>query len=190
MVSRSIAAALLAAALTLGLRGRLAPRARADGPEFTPLCGPFVSPVGENVQWGPGALQKLQEEFVIESGRYIPEEHRYTWVLRSQHAFPGNLEDAEKLLEKRMDASMNKKAFCAFFYDPTGRKMGTGVVYLLIGERRPDNSFTVFADLSVLNVDLVATRAVITLGTCVPPMPQFPDKEGAKNGSKEGKKDL
>lgn len=184
IVSRSVAAVLLAAALALGVQGLFAPRASADGPEFTPICGPFLSPLGGNIQWGPGALQKVQQEFVIESARYVPEEHRYSWVLRTRKAFPGGLADAEAQFAEMKATLLDKRALCAYFYDGEGRKVGEGRIFLVPGERRPDNTFSVFADLTLLNADLVATRAVITL--CIPPPSRLEDKKNGKEGDKEG----
>jgi hypothetical protein len=178
-----IAGALLAAALTVGVQGLTAPRACAYHPEFTPICGPLVSPLGGNIQWDPPALQKLQEELIIESARYAPEDRRFRWVLRTKRAFPGELAEAEKALAKALQDAYKGKIFCAYYYDPEGRKVGEGQLFFLFGERRPDNTFSVFADLNLINADLIASRAVITLCERLPPLKgEEPGKEPVKNG--------
>jgi hypothetical protein len=180
-VSRTVAGVLLAAALALGVQGLTAPRAGAGHPEFTPICGPPVSPLGGNIQWDPPTLQKLQEELIIESARYDPEGRRFTWVMRTKRAFPGELAEAELELGKTLRAALKDKLFTAFFYDTEGRKMGEGPVFFTFGERRPDNTFSIFADLNLQNADLIATRAVITLRE----RPQLPKlDEGAKEPGK------
>jgi hypothetical protein len=178
ILSRTVAGVLLAAALTLGVQGLTAPRARAEYPEFTPICGPLVSPLGGNIQWDPPTLQKLQEELTIESARYAPEGRRFSWVMRTKRTFPGELAEAEKELGKVLQAAYKDKLFCAYFYDPEGRKVGIGQLFFLFGERRPDNTFSVFADLNLINADLVASRAIITLCDRPPP---FKGEEPSKN---------
>jgi hypothetical protein len=183
ILSRIIAGALLAAALTLGMQGPTAPRARAEHPEFTPICGPLVSPLGGSIEWDPPTLQKLQEELLIESARYDPEARRFRWVMRTKRAFPGGLAEAEEELGKVLKAAYKDKLFCAYFYDAEGRKVGIGQVFFLFGERRPDNTFSVFADLNLSNADLVASRAIITLCDRPPPFKaEEPGKEPGKNG--------
>ncbi len=208
ILSRSVAAVLLAGALALGT-GRLTPSgARADfpefapglpefaphapefaphPPEFTPLCGPFVSPLGSNVQWDGPAARKLQEEFVVESARYVPEERRFSWTLRTRRSFPGELAEAEKKLGETLATAWKDTGFSAYFYDGQGRKVGIGEIFFQIGERRLDNTFSVFADLNLHNADLIATRAIIVLSER-PRLPEPPTKDGkdGKNG-KEGK---
>jgi hypothetical protein len=162
IVSRSLAALLLLAALGVGVHGLVGPRARADGPEFTRLCGPDVSPLGSNIQWDPAAYERLLKDFVVEATRYSPEDHRFTWTLRTRRSFPGALGKAETELAKVLQALIEDGLFGAYFYDAEGRKVGFGELFILPGERRPDNTFVVFADLNLYNADLIATRAVIT----------------------------
>ncbi len=163
IVSRTIAAALLAAALVLGVQQGTAPRACAHGPEFTPICGPFVSPLGGNIQWDPTTLRRLQEEFIIEGAAYSPENHRFTWVLRTRQSFSGTPEEAERKLADSIRATYKDMGFCVYFYNDEGRKVGIGEVFITTGERRPDNTFTLFADINLANADLIATRALVTL---------------------------
>jgi hypothetical protein len=198
IMSRSIAAVLLVAALALGGQELAAPRACADCPEFTPACGPFVSPLGGNIQWDPTTLQKLQEEFVIESSAYSPENRRYTWVLRTRRSFPGTHEEAEKKLGEVVLATYGKDiGWCVYFYNDEGRKVGVGEIFITTGERRPDNTFVLFADLSLLNADLIATRGLVTL--CEQKPYQWEEegkgakrpkdeKNGKKKDEKNGKK--
>jgi hypothetical protein len=184
IVSRCIAAVLLAAALALAGQELTAPRACAHGPEFTPVCGPFVSPLGGNIQWDPKSLQKLQEEFIIESGAYSPENRRFTWVLRTRRSFPGTPEEAEKKLAEVIQATYKDTGFCVYFYNHEGRKVGVGEVFITTGERRPDNTFVLFADVNLVNADLVATRALVTL--CERPKEEEKEKDKKKD-EKDGK---
>jgi hypothetical protein len=179
-VNRTTAGLLLAAALTLAVQGPLAPRAGAEHPEFTPICGPLVSPLGGSIQWDPPTLKKLQEELIIESAGYSPEGRRFSWVMRTKKAIPGDLGEAEKELGKAFRVAYKDKLFCAFFYDAEGRKVGIGQLFFLFGERRPDNTFSVFADLNLQNADLIASRAVITLCDR-PPSFKADEKEGGKS---------
>jgi hypothetical protein len=193
IVSRSLAALLLVAALALGTHELTVPRARAHGPEFTPLCGPFVSPVGSNIQWDPKTYQKIQEEFIFESAAYSPENRRFTWVLRTRRSFPGTPEEAEKKLAEVIQATYAKDkktdiGWCVYFYNHEGRKVGVGEIFFLTGERRPDNTFTIFADLSLLNADLIATRAVVTICERPKEEEEKEKKEEGKDKKKNGKK--
>ena len=187
IVNRSIAAVLLAAAVLLGMQGLRMPLAGAQHPEFTPICGPFASPLSDSIQWGPFASQKLQQVLTIEGGRYIPETRSFSWNMRTNEPFPGELEEAEKKLIDSLRMTFKDKIFCALFYDAEGHKMGRGVVSLVIGERRPDGRFSVFGDLNLHNADLVSTRALITL--CERPKLELPEPEKEKtNGKMKGEK--
>src|SRR5262249_60386738 len=93
-----------------------------------------------------------------------------------------------KELGKAFSAAFKGKVFCAFFYDAEGRKVGIGQLFFVFGERRPDNTFSVFADLNLQNADLVATRAVITL--CSPPPPLKTDEKEGGKGEKPDRKSV
>jgi hypothetical protein len=161
--SRTLAAVLLTAALGVLLQGLAGPRARAHGPEFTRLCGPEVFPLGSNIQWDPPALEAFSKVFVVETTRYSPEEHRVSWTLRSVRSYPGPLGKAEDDLGEALRKATKGALFRALFYNDEGRKMGDGQLFIVPGERRPDGTFTAFADLSLRNAELIASKAVITL---------------------------
>jgi hypothetical protein len=161
ILSRTLAGTLLAAALVVTLHGLAGPRAR--GEEFIRLCGPEVFPLGSNIQWDPYAYGKFSEVFVIEGTRYRPEERRFTLALRSRNSFPGSLAKAEEELFEAMMKATKGGLFAAYYYDAEGRKMGRGELFFTFSERRPDNTFTVYADLNLQNADLIATKGIITL---------------------------
>ncbi len=147
---------------------------------FDPTHAP-VAPMScaftASVTWDPPLLQRLQKEFTIVGPRYSPRDRRLSWVLRTRKTYPNELGDAEiKLQDALREAVGKNKLLCAFFYDGEGRKVGLQQIFLSAGERAPDNTFVVFADLNVANAEAITARVVITLcerpeETPGPPMP-------------------
>ncbi|MCC6417989.1 MAG: hypothetical protein IT429_07030 [Gemmataceae bacterium] len=125
--------------------------------------------------WDPPVQERFLKEFTIAGQRYSPKDRRLSWTLRTNKTYPGELGAAEaKLLTALTDAVGEKSLVCAYFYNPEGRRLGLTQVFLSPGERLPDGAFLVFADLNVANMEMLATRVVITLCERPEPVPDMP----------------
>src|SRR5262249_36664456 len=140
-------------------------------------CFSFPGQLAAAAEWDPLAYQKLLEDFTVESAKYSPADRRITWVLRTRKPYPDEVGLAEAKLRKAIDDALEKIYYCGYFYDAEGRKLGFSEVFFVIGERGPDNLFTVFADLDVSNMESLAAKILVT--RCPrPERPKLPEKKG------------
>ncbi len=199
LAKRSIAAALLASAFLLaGGGGLFVNPAQAfpyrgcalppfpDGPVWGPQfarwpCDPAGNLPAPPVVWEPATYTRLQEVFDVEGNSFDPGDRRISWRLVTKKTFAGPVGLAETKVREALDEAYKKEVFCVFFYDAEGRKVGSGDVFLLIGERRADDRFAIFASVNTINTELIAVRGLITLceRAALPGLPKL-NGEGKK----------
>src|SRR5262249_60564986 len=109
--------------------------------------------------WDPPVEERLLKEFTVTGPNYSPKDRRLSWMLRTKKTYPNELGLADAKLQKALAEAVGPtNILCALLYNSDGRKIGLAQVFLSAGERQPDNTFVVFADLNVANMEVLATR--------------------------------